>query len=53
MNGGRTLIVAAWLGIFIYGYLNAMLGTVLPNLMENSGWRSRRPVLFSCSVLSA
>ena len=34
MTGGRPLILAAWLGIFIYGYLNAMLGIVLPNLME-------------------
>jgi len=32
--GGRYLILAAWLGIFIYGYLNAMLGIVLPNLVE-------------------
>lgn len=28
------MTVAAWLGILIYGYLNAMLGIVLPNLME-------------------
>lgn len=34
MLGGRTLILAAWSGICIYGYLNAMLGIVLPNLME-------------------
>jgi fucose permease len=34
MTGGKPLILAAWLGIFIYGYLNAMLGIVLPNLME-------------------
>jgi fucose permease len=34
MTGGRSLILAAWLGIFVYGYLNAMLGIVLPNLME-------------------
>ncbi len=34
MTGGRPLILAGWLGIFIYGYLNAMLGIVLPNLME-------------------
>jgi fucose permease len=34
MIGGRALIVAAWSGICIYGYLNAMLGIVLPNLME-------------------
>jgi fucose permease len=34
VTGGRSLILAAWLGIFIYGYLNAMLGIVLPNLME-------------------
>jgi len=34
MIGGRPLILAAWLGIFVYGYLNAMLGIVLPNLME-------------------
>src|SRR5438552_18001662 len=34
MTGGRALILAAWLGICIYGYLNAMLGIVLPNLME-------------------
>ncbi|MGI8959206.1 MAG: MFS transporter [Bryobacteraceae bacterium] len=34
MTGGRTLILAAWLGICVYGYLNAMLGIVLPNLME-------------------
>jgi fucose permease len=34
LAGGRLLILAAWLGIFIYGYLNAMLGIVLPNLME-------------------
>lgn len=34
MTGGRPLILAAWLGILIYGYLNAMLGIVLPNLME-------------------
>jgi fucose permease len=33
MNGGRSLIFAAWMGIFVYGYLNAMLGIVLPNLM--------------------
>ncbi len=33
MTGDRSLILAAWLGIFIYGYLNAMLGIVLPNLM--------------------
>jgi len=32
MTGGRPLILAAWLGIFVYGYLNAMLGIVLPNL---------------------
>src|SRR6266404_4003707 len=34
MIGGRPLILAAWLGIFVYGYLNAMLGIVLPNLTE-------------------
>jgi fucose permease len=34
MTGGRALILAAWSGICIYGYLNAMLGIVLPNLME-------------------
>jgi fucose permease len=34
MIGGRALIIAAWSGVFIYGYLNAMLGTVLPNLMD-------------------
>lgn len=34
MSGGQSLILAAWLGIFVYGYLNAMLGIVLPNLME-------------------
>ncbi len=34
MIGGRALIFAAWSGVFIYGYLNAMLGIVLPNLME-------------------
>jgi fucose permease len=34
MTGDRALILAAWLGICIYGYLNAMLGIVLPNLME-------------------
>ena len=34
MIGGRGLIFAAWSGVFIYGYLNAMLGIVLPNLME-------------------
>jgi len=34
MSGGRPLIFAAWMGIFVYGYLNAMLGIVLPNLME-------------------
>lgn len=34
MLGGRSLILAAWSGIFIYGYLNAMLGIVLPNLIE-------------------
>jgi hypothetical protein len=34
MNGGRALKLAVWLGIFIYGYLNARLGMVLPNLME-------------------
>jgi fucose permease len=34
MAGGRPLIFAAWMGVFIYGYLNAMLGIVLPNLME-------------------
>jgi len=33
MSGGKSLIVAAWMGIFVYGYLNAMLGIVLPNLM--------------------
>ena len=33
MSGGRMLIFAAWMGIFVYGYLNAMLGVVLPNLM--------------------
>ena len=33
MSGGRWLIFAAWMGIFVYGYLNAMLGIVLPNLM--------------------
>ena len=33
MSGGRMLIFAAWMGIFVYGYLNAMLGIVLPNLM--------------------
>ena len=33
MSGGRPLIFAAWMGIFVYGYLNAMLGIVLPNLM--------------------
>src|SRR3984893_5619028 len=34
MIGGRSLILAAWLGIFVYGYLNALLGIVLPNLRE-------------------
>jgi len=34
MTNARALILAAWLGILIYGYLNAMLGIVLPNLME-------------------
>jgi fucose permease len=34
MTGGRALILAAWSGICIYGYLNAMLGIVLPNLMD-------------------
>lgn len=34
MTGGKALILAAWLGICIYGYLSAMLGIVLPNLME-------------------
>jgi fucose permease len=34
MRSGMGLTLAAWLGIFIYGYLNAMLGIVLPNLME-------------------
>ncbi len=34
MIDGRALIFAAWSGVFIYGYLNAMLGIVLPNLME-------------------
>jgi fucose permease len=34
MTGDRALILAAWSGICIYGYLNAMLGIVLPNLME-------------------
>jgi fucose permease len=34
MIGGRALIIAAWSGVFIYGYLNAMLGIVLPNLMD-------------------
>jgi fucose permease len=34
MTGSRALIFAAWSGIFIYGYLNAMLGITLPNLME-------------------
>ena len=34
MTGGKALILAAWLGILMYGYLNAMLGIVLPNLME-------------------
>jgi fucose permease len=34
MIGDRALIFAAWSGVFIYGYLNAMLGIVLPNLME-------------------
>ena len=34
MTGGRPLILAAWLGIFIYGYLNAMLGIVLPVIDE-------------------
>src|SRR4051812_46118156 len=34
MTGGTGLILAAWLGICIYGYLSAMLGIVLPNLME-------------------
>jgi fucose permease len=33
MSGARSLIFAAWMGIFVYGYLNAMLGIVLPNLM--------------------
>src|SRR5258708_38375246 len=33
MIGGRSRLLAAWLGIFVYGYLNAMLGIVLPNLM--------------------
>ena len=31
MIGGKSLILAAWLGIFVYGYLNAMLGIVLAN----------------------
>ena len=34
MSGGKALILAAWLGILVYGYLNAMLGIVLPNLMD-------------------
>jgi fucose permease len=34
MSSGFALTAAAWLGILIYGYLNAMLGIVLPNLME-------------------
>jgi fucose permease len=34
MIGSKALILAAWSGICIYGYLNAMLGIVLPNLME-------------------
>lgn len=34
MQSGQALTVAAWSGILIYGYLNAMLGIVLPNLME-------------------
>jgi fucose permease len=33
MTGSTSLIFAAWMGIFVYGYLNAMLGIVLPNLM--------------------
>ena len=34
MSGGTALMIAGWMGILLYGYLNAMLGTVLPNLME-------------------
>jgi len=33
MSSTATLMVAACMGIFIYGYLSAMLGVVLPNLM--------------------
>lgn len=33
MTGSTSLIFAAWMGIFVYGYLNAMLGIVLANLM--------------------
>lgn len=34
MIGDKALVLAAWSGICIYGYLNAMLGIVLPNLIE-------------------
>src|ERR1700678_1204579 len=46
MAGGRLLILAAWMGVFIYGYLNAMLGIVLPNLMEKLQLDKSRAGLF-------
>ena len=34
MSSCTALMVAGWMGVLVYGYLNAMLGTVLPNLTE-------------------
>jgi fucose permease len=52
MAGSRLLIFAAWMGVFIYGYLNAMLGIVLPNLMEKLNLdKSRAGVFFMASSI--
>ena len=46
MTGDKSLIFATWMGVFIYGYLNAMLGIVLPNLMEKLQLDKSRAALF-------
>jgi fucose permease len=52
MAGGKQLIFAAWMGVFIYGYLNAMLGIALPNLMEKLKLdKSRAGVFFMTSSI--
>jgi hypothetical protein len=46
MTGDKSLIFATWMRVFIYGYLNAMLGIVLPNLMEKRQLDKSRAALF-------